>query len=354
MSVLHVISDTDRRGAQIFACDLNEGLTARGRAGETVALVRGAEENGLDVPVLGAKPFALSTLRALRRAIRNASVVIGHGSTTLPATALARLGTGTPFVYRCIGDPVYWSPTRRKRLRTRALLQATAMIVALWGGAADSLADDFGVKRGKLRVIPNGAPADRFPPIDEGMRMVARNRFGFPADARVVLYLGALSREKDLASAVYAIGPLPDTYLLAAGAGPEHARLESLGRDVAPGRLRLTGPVVLPSDALAAADVVVLPSRTEGMPGVLIEAGLCGLPVVATDVGGVGEIVSDGTTGFLVPPRDIEALSAALERALSAPGTMGEAARARCLTHFEMVRVAAAWDELLRELEETR
>jgi glycosyltransferase involved in cell wall biosynthesis len=105
-----------------------------------------------------------------------------------------------------------------------------------------------------------------------------------------------------------------------------------------------------PGDALAAADVVVSCSRTEGMPGVLIEAGLSARPAVATDVGGVGEIVRDGETGLLVRPGDVDALTAAIGRALAERDRLGAAARARCLAHFEIGPVADGWADLLRSL----
>jgi glycosyltransferase involved in cell wall biosynthesis len=96
--------------------------------------------------------------------------------------------------------------------------------------------------------------------------------------------------------------------------------------------------------------VVVLSSHTEGIPAVLIEAGLSGLPVVATDVGSVREIVVPGETGLLVPPGDDGALAAALQRALGDGHGMGTAARARCLARFDMASVAARWDRLLERL----
>jgi glycosyltransferase involved in cell wall biosynthesis len=105
-----------------------------------------------------------------------------------------------------------------------------------------------------------------------------------------------------------------------------------------------------PADALAAADVVVSCSRTEGMPGVLIEAGLSGRPAVATDVGGVAEIVRDGETGMLVRPGDVGGLTAALVRALAERSRLGVAARAHCLATFEIGVVADGWADLLRTL----
>ena len=101
---------------------------------------------------------------------------------------------------------------------------------------------------------------------------------------------------------------------------------------------------------LAAADLMVLPSKTEGMPAALIEAGLAGLASVAYDVGGVGEVVEHEVSGLVVPPGELSEFSGAVmalcqdQRRRTA---MGAAARQRCLEHFAMSKVARRYEELL-------
>src|SRR5690349_168446 len=118
-TTLQVVTDTDRRGAQQFALDLHRALEARGRQMRTVALVDG-EVGGLDLPTLGSKRLSLPTLLALRREAVAACVVIAHGSSTLPATAITTLGTGVPFVYRQISDVRFWARGRLRRWRVAA------------------------------------------------------------------------------------------------------------------------------------------------------------------------------------------------------------------------------------------
>jgi glycosyltransferase involved in cell wall biosynthesis len=129
------------------------------------------------------------------------------------------------------------------------------------------------------------------------------------------------------------VGRVPGAWLLLAGDGPERAALEAQAATDAPGRVVFAGVTSGAGPVLAASDAVVLPSRTEGMPGVLIEAGLSGRPAVATDVGGVGEIVAHDETGVLVPSGDV-----------------GGAARRRCLDRFEMDVVGALWAGLVAEV----
>jgi glycosyltransferase involved in cell wall biosynthesis len=118
-------------------------------------------------------------------------------------------------------------------------------------------------------------------------------------------------------------------------------------------RVELLGARADVPDLLARSDVFVLSSRSEGFPVSVLEAMAAGLPVVATDVGGVGEAVEDGETGFLIPAADSEALAAALERLLvdgELRRRLGAAGRARALRLFDVSRYRAAYEELYRRL----
>ena len=350
--VLQVISSTDRRGAEVFAVDLAADLESRGRDIQTVALVPGASRDGLAVRALGSRSLGVSTLRALRRLIKGSGVVISHGSRTLPACALAGGGPGRGFIYRSIGDVVTYAGTRARRARVTLYLRRASAVVALWPGGARLIETRHRVPESKIRTIPNGVPAARFPVVDTGRRTAARARAGLTVHGPVALFLGSLTPEKGAVHAVDAIAQAPDLSLVIAGDGPERAHLEQLAQEVAPGRVHFTGVVANPAHALALADVLVLPSLTEGMPAVAIEAGISGLPVVASDVGAVREIVLDGETGIVVPPRDPAALARGLTDALATPADLGRRAREHCLARFEMSVVATAWDALLREVDD--
>jgi glycosyltransferase involved in cell wall biosynthesis len=352
------VRSTQRRGAEVFAVGLAAALAPQGVTGTVVALTPGAAgrpDDQLPVPALGSRPIGPDTLRALRRAARSADVVVAHGSRTLDACALALAGSGRPFVYRSIGDPAAWSAAGVRRWRTAVLLRRAARVAVLWRGAADTVRRLHGVPAGRIAVIPNGVPVDDHPVPGPGDRLAARSHLGLPAEAPVVACIGALSAEKRVGAVIDAVASLPGVHLLVAGDGPQRAALEA--RATAGGaadRVHFAGVLPGPGSALAGADVVVLASRTEGMPGVLIEAGLAARPCVATAVGGVAAVVEDGVTGVLVPPDDATlpvALAAALADLLAAGparlAELGAAARARCADRFAMTTVASAWADLL-------
>jgi glycosyltransferase involved in cell wall biosynthesis len=108
------------------------------------------------------------------------------------------------------------------------------------------------------------------------------------------------------------------------------------------------------ADVMSAADGYVLSSAWEGMPMVLLEAAAAGLPIVATRVGGNHEVVRDGETGYLVPPRDDAALAQGMLRLMELPTperrAMGEAGHQHVRSHYSLGRVAERWEELYREV----
>ncbi|MDP8930357.1 MAG: glycosyltransferase family 4 protein [Actinomycetota bacterium] len=349
--ILQVITDTDRRGAQVFAVDLHDALAGRGHDLRTVALSSGRHGDLLDLPVLGASWRTWEAMSALRHEMARARVVVAHGSSTLPACAIAGVGGVAPFVYRQIADSLFWASTPARRLRVRLFLRQARSVVALWTGAARVLSERFGLDERRIEIIPNGVPASRCPVVDPGDRPVARARFGLHPHSPTLLYIGALVPEKGADAAIRALAGCEECQLLVVGAGPEYGALRALAGAVAPARVVFAGPVDHPANAFAAADIVVLPSRGgDSMPGVLIEAGLSGLPAVATSVGGIPAIVRAEVTGEIVAPDDEVQLVAAIRRALHRADRYGRAARQHCLEHFEIDAVAAQWDRLLTSM----
>ena len=158
-----------------------------------------------------------------------------------------------------------------------------------------------GVPTDGVVIIPNAVD-----PVDW------RASTGKPTD---VVFLGRLDPVKDVPTLVAAVAFVPGVHLHIFGDGPDRPRIDRAVADhhVAD-RVTFHGTVARPQEALASAGVLVLPSFAEGFGLVLIEAMAAGVPVVATDVPGVRDVVRDGVTGLLVPPADPAALAAALRR----------------------------------------
>lgn len=347
-SLLHVVTDTNRRGAQVFATDLAAQLERCGLPGTVVAIRPGATGAQLGLSTLGRGPRHLPTLLALRRAMRDASVVVAHGSNTLMASVLAGVGLKTPIVYRNISDPAYWVNTRLRRARVTKMLSRVDQVVALWQGGADYLRTSLRVPHDKVTVIPNAVRAADFRAPEPRERRLARERFGLPPQATVLLFPAALQPEKHPETAVRALGALPSsTWLLVVGDGPRRAEVTRLAERVTPGRVVLAGQISHMLEAYWASDLVVLPSEGEGLPAVLIEAGLCQLPAVASSSGGNADIVIDGMSGRIVPPADDVRLAAAVTDVIAHRARYGAEAAAHCLATFEMGRVAEQWASVL-------
>ncbi|QNN52173.1 glycosyltransferase family 4 protein [Nocardioides mesophilus] len=262
-----------------------------------------------------------------------------------------RVGTGRPIVYQNIGDPLFWAGSPARRLRVRSMLRRMAAVAALTETSRDVLISHFGVPPDRVEVLHNARRSDVFRPPGPEEKVAARRRLGLPERARVLAMVGALSPEKRIDVAITAVSPLPhDVHLVVAGDGPLRGELERRATTLAPGRVTFLGQLPEPLVLLWAADALLLTSTTEGVPGVLIEAGLCGLPVVSTDVGYVGDVVVPGRTGLLVPEGDVAGVGQAVREVLAGAPRLGLQARRHCLERFDMARVSDQWVRLLRAL----
>jgi glycosyltransferase involved in cell wall biosynthesis len=347
---LHVVTSDARRGAETFAVDLVAALLDSGHHAEVVALRPSGMAEIHDVPALGRTRRSGSTLRTLRRVARRVDVVVAHGSATLEACSLALAGTGVPFVYRTIGDPSYWVRSTWRRHGVGWMLRRAARNVVLWPAAGRDLVSLYGIPAERIAVIPNAVPAARFRLKDAAGTRRARERLGVPQEAACLSFVGALSVEKHMAALVRALPSLGDAHLIVAGDGPKGPELRQLSDHVAPNRVQWLGAVDDPRDVYTAADLHVLPSRSEGMPAVIIEAGLVGTPTLASAVGAIPEMIDDGVTGFLAPPAQPAALADLVATALGQAVTVGRRAREAFRERYDIVSIAPQWTRVIDEV----
>ena len=280
----------------------------------------------VDIPALGREIAPLGDLAALAelvRSIRRERPAIVHTHTS-KAGFVGRLAAVIARVPAVIHQPHghifygYYSPRRTAVFTALERMAArwTDRIITLTDrGAAEHLARGIG-RAEQYVTVPSGVPTAELrataPPRGE-----ARARLGLDPDAFVVVGLGRLVPIKGFDLLVRALPAVaeqvPSARVLLVGDGAERQRLEAVAASLDVTRqLRLAGETLDVAAYLAAADVVAVPSRNEGMGRVIVEAMALGLPVVATAVGGIPAVVTDGECGRLIAPEDVDALSAAL------------------------------------------
>ena len=200
----------------------------------------------------------------------------------------------------------------------RVSLRASKRVVTV-SRAFERQLVDRGLNPSKITVLHNAVDPKWAMKVCAMDRTAVRRELGFQPGERILVAIGRMSREKghtDLLAAFHRLRQrIPHARLVLVGDGPERGRLQEIAGEA----VLFTGQVRDATPYYAAADVMVLPSLTEGSPNVLLEAMAAGIPVVATAVGGTPEIATDGEDALLVPPRRPDALEAAIERVLESP-----------------------------------
>jgi glycosyltransferase involved in cell wall biosynthesis len=347
--ILHLTASNARRGAETFAYELADHLRGVGHEVRVMCVVGADLPNALPIEIAGSKRRSPRTFNNVLNAARWSDMVISFGSISLQSAASTTMLARKPFVYRNIGDPAVWGNIRGADLRIGAPLRRARHVVALYPGAAEEIARRYRIDPDDITVIPRGVDAGQYQPVAGHERVAARATLGADQDRRWLLYLGALSTEKDPLAVVEVIKRLPDDVgVLVGGSGP---MADEVAAAAAPygDRIRLLG-VIEARTGLAAADALLLPSRTEGIPGAAIEASLSGLPVAATDVGGTSSVVLDGQTGRVVASEHYDAMAEAVLDVLAHASEYGAAARAHCGTEFSMANVGARWERVVERV----
>jgi L-malate glycosyltransferase len=213
--------------------------------------------------------------------------------------------------------------------------------------------EEEGIPSERTMVIPNAVALPR--PELARDRGPARAALGLPAAARVVVMVANLHNvKKDPATAARAMDMVAaardNVILVLVGAGTPPAEVEDA---IARGRVLFAGAQQNVVPWLAAADICILSSRSEGLSNAVMEYMAAARPVVASDVGGMAELIRHGRTGLLVPPGDAAALAAAVDALLDDPvraAGMGRLGRERILAHYTPARQGDSVEELYRRL----
>ncbi|MCA1737211.1 MAG: glycosyltransferase, partial [Actinobacteria bacterium] len=344
-----VVTSNRRRGAEVVGERLRDGLTTFGWEAFLVALA--ADKSGgftVDAGLISDRSvdqlgrLDLDIVRGFRGYIHatRPRLIIANGSATLQYSVAATfaLRNRPAMVYISIGEPRYWVRGLRRRLVHRLLLSRVDLILAVSRETARQLVDDLGVPAQRVRVAYTGVPEQLLEIEGEQSQLTAK------AELRL-LFVGNLSEEKRPLLALEVLDRLTvPARLRLVGSGPMMnfvlQKIEDL--DLAD-RVEVTGAVPDVRPHLAWADLLVLTSKTEGLPGAVLEAAAAGVPSVAFAVGGTGETILDGVTGRLIVPGDLAGMVGAIEKMADPEqrAAFGRAAR-------EMVRRAFTLEDSIR------
>jgi glycosyltransferase involved in cell wall biosynthesis len=333
----------------VFAC-----LDEAGPLGEEL------RADGFPVHVIGRRPgldlgCPLRLARLLRR--EGVDVVHAHQYTPFFYGLAARLrGPRRPILFTEHGRHQPDHPRRKRIAANRLLLSRRDRVVGVGAAVRQALITNEGIPARRVGVLYNG--------IDVGVYsagsdpVAARRELGAGPDDFVLVQVARLDYLKDHATAVRTlarvVGEVPRARLVLVGDGPERPAVEAQVRELGLGdRVRLLGSRGDVARLLHGADLFLLTSVSEGIPLTVLEAMAAGLPVVATDVGGLREVVEDGSTGFLAPARDDAALAGLVRTLANDRGLcrrMGEAGRERAGRLFDESRMCADYAKIYREL----
>lgn len=293
------------------------------------------------VPGLSRAINGLVGARALLPRLRRFAPTIVLGYWVFPdgdAAVRAARALDVPCIVGARGSDIH-ARTGLGAWLTRRTLQRADEVLVVSEAMRRAVVEDFGIGVAKVGRIVNGIDTTVFHPRD---RLAMRRRLGIDPRARLVTYVGRLVESKGLGELLEAFVELrarcPEAMLALVGDGVMRERLRGLVAAAGladcvrmPGAMEHAGV----AEWICASDLLTLPSWSEGYPNVLVEALACGCPVVATDVGGAGEIVGPAS-GILVPPRAPAALADALDQAL-----------ARSWNHADISRaMSRSWDDV--------
>ncbi|MFQ5678526.1 MAG: glycosyltransferase [Gemmatimonadota bacterium] len=311
--------------------------------------------------------FAIGRLfgrRSLRQGMRLARFLRRNRSDVFHAHDIYSNIFGVPWA-RAAGVPAviasrrWWlaEPRRGHRVANRLACRFAHVVLANCPSVAGLVRDGDGVEESRIAVVPNFLEEKAFERMAEAERRQTLERLGVPGGARIVGCVANLRPPKDHATLLRALASpaLGDrVHLVLVGEGPCRPDLERLARELGVElRVHFAGRLSNDPNPHGLFEISVLASVSEACPNSVLEAMAAGSPVVATRVGGTGDVAVDGQTAILVPPGSPEAMAAAIGRLLEDPDAarhMGEAGRRRARKEFRASEAMGRLEGLYRRL----
>ncbi len=353
-------------------------LELAGAEKQLVQIATGLQERGWQVSVLSMLPPVAHEKELKAKGVRVATLEMGRGAPNpkylFKAASIFRawqphvlctfnyhadvLGR---FAGKLAGIPVVTSSIRNENFGggfRDALIKYTNFLAPQMTTnstlAAKSLIGRRLIAEKNMRVIPNGIRLEPYT-FNEKARIALRNEWGIAPDEFVWLAVGRLEEQKDFKTLLQAFSKLYNGRLLIAGEGPMLGELKTDANTLGlKERVRFLGLRKDIPHVLSSVDAFVLSSAWEGLPNVVMEALAAAKPVVATDVGGVRELVEENKSGFIVPAKSSDLLAAAMQKLMMLPGPQREAMGQYGLEHvkktYSLDSVTSQWEKFFLEL----
>lgn len=365
VSILQILHSLECGGAERLAVRLAQGLAPDYRTHFVCLDVKGpladeAQAQGFPIHVLHRQPgIDWACAKGLQKLVREMqpAVILAHQYTPFFYAGLARgLSRRPPIIFIEHGRHY---PDRRKPRRilaNRLLLRRHDGVIAVAASVKKALVGNEGIPAARIRVIYNGIDPAPFVAAceDSELRQRVRQELGL-IDQIAIIQVARLDPLKDHATAIAAVERLEqhNVRLLIVGDGPEKERIRRrIEESPVPERFQLVGYRQDIPALLAAADIFLLSSVSEGLPVTVLEAMAAGLPVVATTVGDLPEVIHPGDTGCLVSPGQVAPMQEVLSllcRSASERSKLGRAGRALVLTKFTEAKMHAAYRAVIQE-----
>lgn len=325
MKILQLVTERQYRGAQVFAAELSTMLSEAGHevlfvglyaTKENILIAKGAK----NIDLQGTKKaFDYGLFKRLQQLIKETKpdIIQANGSDTLKYAVLVKyFNPQLHIVYRNISMVSAWTKDASlKKTINRLLFKKVDRVTSVGQQSLEDLVKTYGYPLAKTKLIRRGIPQLNFNPQE------ARNKtaelFGFPSTDFVIMHIGQFSAEKNHAFIIESFKKVIQQHanarLIFIGEGKKYKETtELVEREGLQKNIFFAGYRENVQEFLAGADVFVMGSTIEGVPGVVLEAGMQSVPSVAVNVGGVGEVVQNGKTGILLSTHDSSAFGNAI------------------------------------------
>lgn len=357
--IVHTESSCGWGGQEIRILSEMQGMQARGYKLHLLCvpdspIFHEAQKRGINVTGLAISRKNLQGLNALRQWLKRHSVnlINTHSSTDSWLAALARIGLGRKIpIVRTRHISAKIAPS----VATRWLYKNGCEFVVTTGEQLRHyVLQQTGLMPERVRSIPTGIDTTRFIPGD---KVAVRQRLGLPIDKPIIGIVATIRTWKGHVYLVEALAQLkhPEFKLLIVGDGPNKANVEkAIVEQQLDKQVIFAGQQANVVPWLQAMDIFVLPSyANEGVPQSLMQAMLCGVPVISTPVGSIGELIQSGETGLLVEPKNPQALSAIIAQLLQDETlriTLAQRARTRAQITCSLETMVTHMEEVVNKL----